>query len=77
MEQISKSRFKPHALEIMRQVEQTGQAVIITDHGRPVLELRPWRADVLGEDPVEYLKNSVIDYIDPEMPLDEEWDAGA
>lgn len=77
MEQISKSHFKPHALEIMRRVEQTGQAIVITDHGRPVLELRPWRAEALGEDPVAYLKNTVIDYIDPQAPLDEAWDADA
>jgi len=38
---ISKSRFKANALEIFRTIEQTGEPVIVTDHGRPSLEVRP------------------------------------
>ncbi len=30
---ISKSRFKPHALQYYREVEQTGNELIITDRG--------------------------------------------
>jgi prevent-host-death family protein len=76
MEQISKSRFKPHALEIMRRVEKTGQAIVITDHGLPVLELRPFRADVLQDNPADYLRDTVIKYEDPTEPVaDDDWDA--
>ena len=37
---VSKSRFKAHALELFRQVEQTGKPIIITDRGIPVLRLK-------------------------------------
>jgi prevent-host-death family protein len=75
MEEISKSKFKPHALEIMRRVQETGQGIIITDHGRPVLELRPYSSCGVSDTPADYLKGSVIDYLSPEDPVVEDWDA--
>lgn len=36
---VSKSKFKPHSLEYFRKIEQTGEELIITDHGRPVLKV--------------------------------------
>ena len=41
---ISKSKFKAHALEVFRQVELTGQPVIVTDHGTPVVVVRKYAA---------------------------------
>lgn len=38
---ISKSKFKPKALQYFREVEKTGQQIIITDHGKPVLKIIP------------------------------------
>jgi len=42
---VSKARFKAQALELLRQVEATGQALIVTDHGRPVVRVVPYQAD--------------------------------
>lgn len=39
MREISKTEFKAHALEIFRDIEQSGQSRIITDRGRPTLFL--------------------------------------
>lgn len=75
MQYISKSQFKPKALEIMRKVEKTGQAIIITDHGDPTLELRPYSADRIKQDPLTYLKGTVLKYVDPMEPVGEDdWD---
>jgi prevent-host-death family protein len=41
--QVSKSQFKAKALEFFRQVESTGESVIITDHGVPTLEIKPFK----------------------------------
>ena len=38
MEPISKSEFKAKALEVLRAIEKSGEARIITDHGKPVAE---------------------------------------
>lgn len=59
----------------MRSVQQTGQPIVITDHGRPVLELRPFQAEATHEDPATYLKGSVIDYVEPSEPVEDDWDA--
>lgn len=67
--EISKSQFKARALEIFRQVERSGEPVIITDRGRPTLELRPHVEDTRA--PLERLKNSLLRYDDPFAPVGE------
>lgn len=71
--EISKSQFKARALEIFRDVERSGESVIITDRGRPALELRPYVADTRA--PLERLKGSVLRYDDPLAPVGaDEWE---
>jgi antitoxin (DNA-binding transcriptional repressor) of toxin-antitoxin stability system len=71
--QVSKSEFKAKALEFFREVEASGDSVIVTDHGKPALEVRPYRG---GErSPLEVLRGSVVRYSDPTAPVDVAWDA--
>ncbi|MBN3812823.1 type II toxin-antitoxin system Phd/YefM family antitoxin [Paraburkholderia sp. Ac-20347] len=72
-QQVSKTEFKAKALEFFRQVEASGESVVVTDHGRPTLELRPYRG--LERDPLEMLRGSVVRYDGPTDPLDVDWDA--
>jgi len=71
---ISKSKFKARALEYFREVERTGRPLVVTDHGRPVLKIVPYRDDpstLLGE-----LKDTVVRYEAPTEPVsDDEWKA--
>lgn len=72
---VSKSRFKARALEYFREVEQTGQPLIITDHGAPVLRLLPYRADPGAA--LRLLRDTVVRYEAPTEPVGEEdWEAG-
>lgn len=71
---VSKATFKARALEIFRRVQESGEAVIITDRGQPVLRLEPY----YGEDDtvLESLRGSVLEYQRPTDPVDEgEWEA--
>jgi len=71
---VSKANFKARALEIFRRVEETGEPVLITDRGRPVLRLEPY----YGEDDavLSSLRGSVITYREPTEPVDEDaWEA--
>lgn len=71
---VPKSLFKARALEYLRQVETTGESLIITNHGQPAVEVRPWRADTRG--PLERLRGSVLRYDTPLEPVaDQSWDA--
>ena len=38
---MSKGKLKSKMLEYFREVERTGEPLIVTDHGREVLEVRP------------------------------------
>jgi prevent-host-death family protein len=74
MEQsVSKSRFKPKALEYFRQVEESGEPLVITDRGEPVLKILPYSQQPLKG--LVALKDSVVKY---EKPLDpvglEDWE---
>ena len=68
-ETVSKSRFKAEALELFRQVEKSGHPIVITDRGVPVLKLVPYKAEL--EDLLAPLRGSVVEYVDPMMPLPE------
>lgn len=73
-ERVSKSRFKARALEFFRQVEATGGTVIVTDKGKPAIEVRRFRPDQRA--PLERLKDTVIEYKAPAEPVGaEDWDA--
>ena len=73
MEYISKSKFKAHALEVLRNIEQSGESRIITDHGKPTLEVRKLREQ--NTDPLTRLKNSVVKYDAPTEPVgNDDWE---
>lgn len=71
--QVSKSEFKAKALEFFRQVEASGESVVITDHGKPALEVRPYRSNT--RKPLDMLRGSVVRYVDPTSPVDVDWEA--
>lgn len=71
---VSKSQFKAKALEYFRQVETSGEPIIVTDHGKPALEIR--RIASHDRDPLEVLKGSILRYDDPFEPVGvEDWEA--
>lgn len=72
---VSKAQFKPRALEYFREVERTGKTLVITDRGRPVLKIAPYKDDQPDET-LKLLRNSVVKYDRPTDPVgDEEWEA--
>lgn len=71
---ISKSQFKPRSLEYFRKVELTGEELVITDHGRPVLKVVPYVSE--PEECFHGLRGTVLKYEDPLEPVAvEDWEA--
>ncbi len=71
---VSKSVFKARALEFCREIESTGESLVLTDHGRPVLEVRPYEENEI--DPLDSLRRSVVRYERPTDPVAEnEWES--
>jgi len=55
-------------------VEASGESVIVTDHGKPVLEVRPYRG--IERNPLDVLRGSVVRYDSPTEPVAEgDWEA--
>ena len=72
-QEISKSVFKAQALEIMRGVEETGDEVVITAHGKKSLIIKPYKDNSVS--PMEKLKGSVVSFSDPFSSVaEEDWE---
>ncbi|MCU0822400.1 MAG: type II toxin-antitoxin system prevent-host-death family antitoxin [Spirochaetes bacterium] len=70
---ISKSMFKPRALQYFREVEKTGKEIIITDHGKKVIKIIPFTEDI--NDELRTMRNTVIKYDNPTESVGlEEWE---
>ncbi|WP_341677250.1 hypothetical protein [Niveibacterium sp. SC-1] len=70
-EWVSKSRFKAKAMKFFRQVEISGEPVVITDQGRPKLEVRLYRNEM--HNPLDVLRGSVLRF--DNVPVgDEQWE---
>jgi len=71
---VSKSQFQAKALEYFRRIETSGQSVIVTDHGRPTLEVRRYRG--VERNPLDVLRASVVRYDNAADPVaEQEWEA--
>ena len=71
---VSKSKFKPRSLEFFREIELTGESLIITDRGRPVLKIVPFSSEDSRET-MNRLRNVIIKYDNPDEPVAaEDWE---
>ena len=70
---IPKSEFKPKAFKYFRLVEETHEEITITDHGKPVVKIVPYKKT--DETEIRELRNLVVLYDDPFEPAETEWEA--
>lgn len=73
-ERVSKAEFKARALEYLRKVQKTGRPIVITDRGKPVLRVVPYRPD--AAEILRILRGSVVEFRDPTEPVAvDDWEA--
>lgn len=73
MQTIKASEFKAKCLQLMDEVNQTGEEIVITKYGKPVSILKPYRtvpATLFG-----LHKGKIKSYDDLIAPLDVVWEA--
>ena len=63
---ISKAVFKTKACELFRQVEMLGEKVIVTDHGKPTIEIRRYIDG--SKTPLDVLRAGIARF-DPDAPF--------
>ena len=75
MPSISKSKLKANMFRIFREIEETGEEWIVTDHNRPVLLIQPITKKKTVEEVFGSIKGKVIYCEDVNTPTTDEWGA--
>jgi prevent-host-death family protein len=71
--QVSKSALKAKMLEYFRQVEETGEELIVTDNNRPVLRVSPIKRRRSAAEVFSDVRGRVAYHEDLLAPLTDEW----
>jgi prevent-host-death family protein len=71
---ISKSKLKARMLEIFREVEESGQELIVTDNGKPVLKIVPIEKKATVDELFGDLYGTAVIHEDLTVPTIDEWD---
>ncbi|MFP4302709.1 MAG: type II toxin-antitoxin system Phd/YefM family antitoxin [Spirochaetaceae bacterium] len=71
---LSKSKLKAHMLEVMREIEESGEELIVTDHGRPTLIISPYRERKPVDELFAAERGKLVLREDPDEPTLEEWE---
>jgi prevent-host-death family protein len=71
---VPAGEFKAKCLRLLDEVAATGQALIVTKHGKPVARIVPAH-DQPVEEIRKSLRRSVLFEGDVLSPIDEKWDA--
>ncbi|MBS0613095.1 MAG: type II toxin-antitoxin system Phd/YefM family antitoxin [Proteobacteria bacterium] len=69
---VAATEFKAHCLALLEEVRQTRQRLLVTRHGKPVVEISPYKAGS-SEQP-NPLKGSILFEGDVLSPIAEKWD---
>jgi antitoxin (DNA-binding transcriptional repressor) of toxin-antitoxin stability system len=70
---ISKSKLKAQMLQIFRQIEESGEEVVVTDRNRPVLRIQAIKQRLSVEDAFADVYGQLVFLEDPNTPTIEEW----
>ena len=72
MKHIPAGTFKAHCLGVMKEVQATGEPVIVTKHGAPVVKVVPVQSD--KNDIFGFMTGKVKIVGDIESPIPVEWE---
>lgn len=57
----------------MREIEETGEELVVTDHGRPALVIAPYRERRPPEELLAAERGRLVFHEDPDTPTEDEW----
>ena len=73
MDTISKSKLKTKMLEVFRKLESSGDELIVTDRGKPVLRIVPIKHKKTVNELFGDVQGKVVYHEDIDTPTIEEW----
>ncbi len=71
---ISKSKLKAQMLGVFREIEKSGEELIVTDHNKPVLRIQPLKQGKTIHELFGTLQGKVTYKDDLNAPTINEWD---
>ncbi|MGE0487667.1 MAG: type II toxin-antitoxin system Phd/YefM family antitoxin [Vulcanimicrobiota bacterium] len=71
---MSKSKLKAHMLAVFRELEESGEELVVTDNNRPVLRIVPYIAATSVEQAFQAVRGRLVLHEDPDVPTVDEWD---
>ena len=74
MNTISKSKLRAKMLEIFRQLEASGEELIVTDNGKPVLKIIPYKKEASVAEIFGNIQGKVSYFEDINTPSLSEWE---
>ena len=74
MATISKSKLKANMLRVFREIEASGEELIVTDRNRPVLRILPIEDKKSVEDMFGPFQRQLVFHEDVDGPTIGEWD---
>ncbi len=74
METISKSKLKANMLQVFRELEASGQTLIVTDRSKPVLKIVPIKERESVDELFGPWRDQVVIYEDLDLPTQGEWE---
>ncbi len=73
MQTISKSKLKANMLKVFREVEASGEELVVTDRDRPVLRILPFSRKGSVDEVFGHIKSKPVYFEDIDTPTTEEW----
>lgn len=73
MATISKSKLKANMLRVFREIEASGEELIVTDHNRPVLRISPIGNRKSVDDLFGQFQGQLVFHEDVNAPTIGEW----
>lgn len=74
MTEMSKTKLKAQMLKVFREIEQSGEPLIVTDRGKPTLRIEPIQRKRSVEQVFGHLRGKVLFVGDPNEPTVGEWE---
>jgi len=73
MQTVSKSQLKAHMLNIFRNIEKSGEEIVVTDNHKPVLRIQPIKKGKTVEEAFGHLQGKVVYNEEINAPTQAEW----
>ena len=73
MNTISKSKLKAHMLRVFREIEASGETLVVTDRSVPVLKITPIKKKKTVEEIFGDMQGQIIFHEDVNAPTIDEW----